>query len=54
VLLIYSFLFRSEYVVVENGAVSIRNMDSDSSRQKEIRSHGDVDLNNGGHTTTTL
>ena len=33
--------------VVECGVVSIRNMVSDSSREKEIRSHGNVDLEKG-------
>ena len=38
----------SKECVVECGVVCIRNMDSGSSRQKEIRSHGNVDLEKDG------
>jgi len=34
--------------VVECGVVRIRNMVNDSSRQTEIRSHGNVDLEKDG------
>jgi len=34
--------------VVECGVVCIRNIDNDSNRQKEIRSHGNVDLEKDG------
>jgi len=34
--------------VVECGVVCIGNMDNDSSRWKEIRSHGNVDLEKAG------
>ena len=38
----------SKECVVECGVVCMGNMDNDSSRQKEIRSHGNVDLEKDG------